>query len=49
MVTARLETGARVVSGDGKRLGIVKQVAGDRFGLNRRRLPDYWLATEYVA
>ena len=49
MVTgARLEAGATVVSGDGKRLGIVKEVAGDRFKLNRCLLPDYWLTTEYV-
>jgi hypothetical protein len=49
MVTARrLEPGAVVVSGDGKRLGTVKEVAEDRFKLDRRLQPDIWLALEYV-
>lgn len=48
VTTIRLELGATVMSGDGKRLGTVKEVAGDRFKLERRLLPDYWLAMEYV-
>jgi hypothetical protein len=48
VTTIRLKTGATVVSGDGKRLGTVKEIAGDRFKLERRLLPDYWLAMEYV-
>jgi hypothetical protein len=49
MVTSiRLEPGAMVMSGDGKRLGTVKEVAADRFKLERRLLPDYWLGLEYV-
>lgn len=46
--TIRLEPGKPVMSGDGKRLGTVKEVAGDRFKIDRRILPDYWLAIEYV-
>jgi hypothetical protein len=48
VTTLHLESGAAVVSGDGKRLGTVKEVADDRFKLERRLLPDYWLAVEYV-
>ena len=48
VTTIRLEPGTMVMSGDGKRLGTVKEVAGDRFKLERRLLPDYWLAMEYV-
>jgi hypothetical protein len=46
--TIRLEPGKAVMSGDGKRLGTVKEIAGDRFKIDRRLLPDYWLAIEYV-
>jgi hypothetical protein len=48
VTTIRLETGAVVMSGDGKQLGTVKEIAGDRFKIERRLLPGYWLATEYV-
>jgi hypothetical protein len=48
VTTIRLQPGSAVVSGDGKRLGTVKEIAGDRFKLERRLLPDYWLAMEYV-
>jgi hypothetical protein len=48
VTTNRLEPGAVVMSGDGKQLGTVKEVAGDRFKVDRRLFPDYWLATEYV-
>jgi hypothetical protein len=46
--TIRLEPGKAVMIGDGKRLGTVKEIAGDRFKIDRRLLPDYWLAIEYV-
>lgn len=48
VTTLRLETGAVVVSGDGKQLGTVRQIADDRFKVERRLLPGYWLANEYV-
>lgn len=48
VTTLHLETGSQVVSGDGKQLGVVKETAGDRFRVERRLLPDFWLATEYV-
>jgi hypothetical protein len=49
MVTRlRLEIGAAVVSGDGKQLGTVKEIAADRFKVERRLLPAYWLANEYI-
>jgi hypothetical protein len=44
----KLEVGALVVSGDGQRLGTVKELAEDCFRLERKVLPDYWLAMEYV-
>jgi len=48
VATLRLELGAVVVSGDGKQLGTVREIAGDRFKVERRLLPAYWLANEYV-
>jgi len=48
VTTNRLEIGAEVVCGDGKRIGTVKEVVGDRFKVERRLLPDFWLANEYV-
>jgi hypothetical protein len=49
MVTKlRIELGAAVMSGDGKQLGSVKEIAADRFKVERRLLPAYWLANEYV-
>jgi hypothetical protein len=48
VTTARFEIGSIVMSGDGKKLGTVKEVVGDRFKVERRLLPDLWLATEYV-
>ena len=49
MVTKlRIEPGAVVMSGDGKQLGTVKEVSSDRFKVERRLLPAYWVANEYV-
>ena len=48
VTTPRLATGDVVVSGDGKRLGVVKQIELDRFKLDRRLMPDCWLANEYI-
>ena len=48
VTTSRFEIGSIVMSGDGKKLGTVKEVVGDRFKLERRLMPDMWLANEYV-
>jgi hypothetical protein len=40
--------GARVISADGKQLGVVKDVRVDRFLVDVRWAPDYWLGTETV-
>jgi hypothetical protein len=49
MVTSsELELGARVVSADGKILGTVAEIGSDRFKVERRLLPGYWLCNEYV-
>jgi hypothetical protein len=48
VTTLHLETGSQVVSADGKQLGLVKEVTADRFRVERRLLPDFWLAMEYV-
>jgi hypothetical protein len=48
MARKKFEVGALVVSGDGRRLGTVKELAEDCFKLERKVLPDYWLAMEYV-
>lgn len=40
--------GADVMSADGKRLGIVKEALQDRFLVDVRWAPDYWLGTETI-
>ncbi|HLG11569.1 MAG TPA: DUF2171 domain-containing protein [Dehalococcoidia bacterium] len=49
MVTAsELELGAKVMTADGKEIGTVREIGSDRFKVERRLFPDYWLANEYV-
>jgi hypothetical protein len=48
MARLNFEVGALVVSGDGRQLGTLKELATDRFKVERKVLPDYWLAMEYV-
>lgn len=52
MTTNRSSTavhpGAQVMSADGKRLGVVKDVREDRFKVDARWAPDYWLGTETI-
>ncbi len=48
VTTPRLATGDVVVSAGGRRLGVVRQIEVDRLKLDRRLVPDYWLATEYI-
>jgi len=52
MATSRsitaVHNGARVVSADGKRLGMVKEAREDRFLVDARWAPDYWLGIETV-
>ena len=43
-----VSVGATVMSADGKRLGIVKEVRTDRFLVDVRWAPDYWLGTETI-
>jgi hypothetical protein len=40
--------GARVMSADGKQVGMVKEIRADRFLVDVRFAPDYWLGTETV-
>jgi hypothetical protein len=48
--TAELLTiGAAVITRDGRDLGRVKQVRGDRFKVAAPMQPDYWLSCEHVA
>jgi hypothetical protein len=46
--TKVLTEGDRVVSSDGKELGLVKELKPDRFKVDVRWAPDYWLGTEVV-
>jgi hypothetical protein len=41
-----VQTGARVMSADGKQVGVVKEVRQDRFLVDVRRAPDYCLGME---
>ena len=43
-----IRIGVPVMSADGKRLGVVKDVRDDRFLVDVRWAPDYWLGTETV-
>jgi hypothetical protein len=40
--------GAPVTSADGKRLGVVKETRADRFLVDVRWAPDYWLGNEII-
>lgn len=40
--------GARVMTADGKQLGTVKEVRADRFLVDVRWAPDYWLSTDVI-
>jgi hypothetical protein len=46
--TTSIQTGARVITADGKQLGVVKEVRADRFKIDVRWAPDYWLGPEVV-
>lgn len=51
MTTSRgtnLKIGAPVMSADGKQLGHVKEARIDRFLVDVRMAPDYWLGTETI-
>jgi hypothetical protein len=52
MTTSRgthvVHVGARVMSADGKQLGVVKEARADRFHVDVRWAPDYWLGTELI-
>ena len=52
MATSRSGTaimvGASVMSSDGKQLGVIKETRVDRFLVDVRWAPDYWLGTETV-
>ena len=43
-----VHVGARIISADGKQLGIVKEVLTDRFLVDVHWSPDYWLGTDVV-
>ena len=43
-----LTEGDRVVTADGKDLGLVKEIKPDCFKVDARWAPDYWLGTEIV-
>jgi hypothetical protein len=47
-INAAVRPGARVVSADGKQLGVVKDAREDRFLVDVRWAPDYWLGVETV-
>ena len=46
--TDSIQAGDKVMTADGKELGTVKEVEGDRFKVERRFFKDYWLAKEFV-
>jgi hypothetical protein len=46
--TANMHVGAQVMSDDGKRVGLVKDVKVDRFLVDARLAPDYWLGSEVI-
>lgn len=46
--SSTVHVGARVMSADGKQLGVVKDTRYDRFLVDARWAPDYWLGTETV-
>jgi hypothetical protein len=48
VASTRIELGSKVMTADGKEIGSVSEVGSDRFKVERRLMPDYWLASEYV-
>ena len=40
--------GDHVVTADGKQLGVVKEIKAERFKVDVRWAPDYWLGTDIV-
>jgi hypothetical protein len=40
--------GDHVVTADGKELGLVKEIKAERFKVDVRWAPDYWLGTDVV-
>ena len=46
--SAVVTPGAHVMSADGKRLGIVKDARADRFLVDVKWAPDYWLGNETI-
>lgn len=46
--TKVLTEGDRVITSDGKDLGLVKEIKPDCFKVDVRWAPDYWLGTEIV-
>lgn len=46
--SAALQTGARVVTADGKQLGKVKDIREDQFKIDARFAPDYWLRVDTI-
>jgi hypothetical protein len=47
--SANVQPGAEIYTNDGEKLGTVKEVAGDRFKVDARLQPDYWLSLSNVA
>jgi hypothetical protein len=45
---AAVNVGVRVVSADGKQLGSIKEAREDRFLIDVKWAPDYWLGTETI-
>ena len=48
ITSTTIRIGARVISADGKQLGTVKDFREDRFLVDVRWAPDYWLGVESV-
>ena len=46
--TRTLIEGDRVVTADGKQLGVVSEIKAERFKVDVRWAPDYWLGTDIV-
>lgn len=43
-----VQVGSEVYTADGEKLGTVKEIAGDRFKVDVRLQPDYWLSLSNV-
>ena len=46
--TAQMHLGSPVICADGKQVGLVKDVKVDRFLVDARLAPDYWLGIEVI-